>query len=195
MAKVERPRAIAIIGWIWIVWGAIMALRGGWDFVRNHLTMRAFEASLPPGASPGGGEVWFVQLLAALICLVGIIGCVGAFLLLRMRLRGRLLVELANWGFVIVTALFAYQFQKTAARAAGSSFFFSRREHGLSDLPWDLAQPIVLSTLAILAVTIPFLYMVRKLRSQPVRDALMRVVMREAVSAGADPGAEEDENL
>ncbi len=182
-----RPRYLTVICALWLLWGTGTALKSTRDYLAARETLAQMEAlagqrgvKLPPDLT----AALYVSLA---IVLVGALGVLGAWFLLRLRGWARGLLVAANWGTVLLVSWFAYlaMQQRVLIEAIRMPFRFrSPSEYGLMDLDGDAALSAVLVFLKFMIAAIPFAYMARKLGQREVHDAILRQKMRDQVAAG-----------
>jgi hypothetical protein len=159
----ERPAAVTVIGWVWIVYGVVKLLGGLWGLfvwrfggVREFFAGPGIPAVLPASlakAFGGFGVAVTVQIVYAFGVLV------AASALLRRRPWARVVIEVLCWIGLCYVTIFAagwiWAWQLTA-------FDTSR--------PRFLGLSIALGAVVVLGFA--FISMIRALRSDGVRRAL-----------------------
>ncbi len=153
-----RPRVATVVAVVWIYVGVCWLLTGLFMLLGGLQLVRI-----------AGSAEWlgFAPAFAVGIVVSGAMGLRGAFGLLRLKERGRALVEWANWlsfaGFILFTLTFCNGFARTIGYFGSSEFDPSR-----AILPFFMGS----------SFAVPFLIMARKLRSQEVRYAVRDTEMR-----------------
>jgi len=158
----ERPAAVTVFGWVWIVYGAVKLLGGMWGlFVWLFGGVQEFIANPGlPSVLPIGLEKVFGGFRAAVtaqtVYATGILVTASAFL--RRRRWARAVVEILCWLGLCYVTIFAvgwvWAWRRTTLDASRSRFL------GLS---------IALGAVVVLGFA--FVSMIRALRSDEVRRA------------------------
>lgn len=182
---------MTVICVIWLIWGFCNVLNGLRDLAANHRKLDAFQTmaaengvTLPDRALD---EPRSVLYLGVLIVVVSAAGFIGAAFLLWLRSGGRVLLELANWGTVLVVAWFAWKAMaiQVMAEASRGYFFRSPSELTVMDLDGDGALNVFLTGAKLMLGAIPFLYIIKKLRQRETHEAIYSARMREITASEA----------
>jgi hypothetical protein len=181
----ERPKAVTVIGWIWLVVAGLYCLRGVVDLVM----WRALQPAAPAlfeEAERRDPEIRFLRPLFEHLTAIkiaqlvaGIAVVVLAYRFLRLRPRARVAIQVVCWIVLCYVLAFAALWTRIWTRA----FALAPDDPRLSGTHGRIALAAGLALCAALAAGL--LLMIRSLRSFPVRDAF---AAGEAASTKALPG-------
>ena len=142
MFEEKRPTAVSVVGWVWIVLGALAIPTGA-----LYLTVSLFQPDT------GFMPLWYSVLLGAVQCGMGVAGVVCGVAYLRMTPWSRWALETLCW--VLLALIVSSAVSVFFVGGGGFGWYFGLIGLGFSAM-----------------YSIPVVLMIRSLRSAKVREAM-----------------------
>ena len=170
--EVQRPKAVTVIGWIWLVFGGYLFFRGIldvvlWKILGPVLPALADAARDQPAGMPSMDVLLrFTRLITVFKVVFGAFAFVSAWQLLRLRRPARVAMQAVAYlqltYFVCFAAFWAWLWPRAAAANADNPMFSSGRYGPVGLIAGLAVTAIFAAALVVQIVT---------LRSAPVRAA------------------------
>lgn len=171
----ERPTSVAVIGWIWLVFGAYLLLRSLFDLVawRALAPLRPTLLAAFPAVAPGLERLSvlfdYITVFHAAKALFGAFALIAAWRLLAMREWARVAVEVVGsieLAYVLCFAAFWIWLWPRVAAAKAHDPGFAGHSYGALGLVGGLAVCALLAAALVAQIAL--------LRTNRVRDAFRR---------------------